>query len=276
MPASPARSARPPARARSCSLAAAVPAAGAPEEAGPGGGAPEAARAAAEDYERYVALTRTPLHAVPDAEAEASEVLKIDGLLSAEEVRAVLACTSEADPSAVFDRSSWSAHLADEAREPHWQVVFLQADHVLQRRLPLIARKLRDAALSADAAHWNATLGLGSQLGIRCAELHRQSRGGGLPDPEHRDHGSLITIDVMLSDIGSFEGGSFTTFDADGRRVHHNFPTGSALVFLSLKRHGVTPITAGERRVLVVEFWQGANVSAAGRDENQRWFGLEL
>jgi predicted 2-oxoglutarate/Fe(II)-dependent dioxygenase YbiX len=297
---SPGRSAylRLPARARCCPRAAAPLAAALPPRScaaglhldllarlrGAGAGPPEEdaeGAIARAEYERYVALTRTSLREVPDAEAQASEVFTVDALLTAEEVREVLDVAEEvrmADPSAVFDRSSWSTQRgeAGAAREPHWQVVFLQADHVLQTRLPHIARKLTDAVLAVDAARWNTTLGLGSQLGIRCAEVHSQRRGGGLPDPEHRDHGSLITLDVMLSDPESaFEGGQFTTFGADGRRVPHRFPTGSALVFQSLKRHGVTPVTAGERRVLVVEFWQGANVSTAGRDENQRWFGLE-
>ncbi|KAG8457606.1 hypothetical protein KFE25_002270 [Diacronema lutheri] len=232
---------------------------------------------AREDYARYLELSATPLHVVSDERAQASEVVALEGLLTEADVHHILELaerTATSDPTAVFDRSSWSgAH----ARDPHWRVTFLQANHVLQRKLPEIARKLTAAVRAVDAAQrWNATSGIKTaHLGIRCAEVHAQTRGGGLPDPEHRDHGSLVTVDVMLSDAGAFEGGHFSTFDAAGARVRHEFGRGTALVFLSLKRHGVTPVLSGRRQVLVLEFWQGAEVDVAGRDESQRWFGLE-
>lgn len=248
--------------------------------AGPDADGERSSEADRADYEAYLALTRTPLREVPDGEAQASHVIALEGLLSAEEAALVLGLAEQTalrDPGAVFDRSPWSwagAPPAAAARAaPHWQVVFLQAGHQLQARLPALAARLKRAAREVDEAQgWNATRGLSdAQLGIRCAEVHRQSAGGGLPDAQHRDHGSLITIDVMLSDSGSFEGGEFSTYDARGRRRGHVFERGTALVFLSLKRHGVTPVRSGVRRVLVLELWQGADVSVAGRDESQRW-----
>mmetsp|Transcript_17775 Transcript_17775/g.45973 ORF Transcript_17775/g.45973 Transcript_17775/m.45973 type:complete len:296 (-) Transcript_17775:214-1101(-) len=236
------------------------------------------------DYARYLQLCSTSLHEVDDEVAQASDVVRFDGLLSEDEVNQILKLadtTAATSPDVVFDRSSWSdllpaSGMPGEEPESHWQVVFLQANHVLQTQLPAITSKLRHAARVADARTWNATLGvLDEHLGIRCAEVHTQKIGGGLPDPEHRDYGSLITLDVMLSDANAFEGGQFTTTGEAGRRETHAFSRGSALAFLSLKRHGVRPVTAGERRVLVVEFWQGVDVSVAGRDEGQRWLGME-
>lgn len=238
------------------------------------------------DYERYLTLTRTPLREISDGDAQASHVIALKNLLTPDEVQLVLDLAEHAatsDPSVVFDRSSWSWPAAPDSTTeyvtppPHWQVVFLQANHLLQTHLPAVARKLAAAARSVDAGEqWNATCGMSdAQVGIRCAEVHTQTRGGGLPDPQHRDHGSLITVDVMLSDSAAFEGGEFATYGPTGEKVHHAFERGTGLVFLSLKRHGVEPVLSGVRKVLVLEFWQGANVAAAGRDESHRWFGLE-
>ena len=44
---------------------------------------------------------------------------------------------------------------------------------------------------------------------------------------------------------------------AAGRLVAHDWRVGDALVFPSHKYHCVAPITAGVRRVLVLEFWEG-------------------
>ena len=44
---------------------------------------------------------------------------------------------------------------------------------------------------------------------MRCAELHDVRAGGALRDPGHFDGGSVVTVDVMLSD--DFEGGEFLT-----------------------------------------------------------------
>jgi hypothetical protein len=119
---------------------------------------------------------------------------------------------------------------------------------------------------------------------------------GALIDPCHRDTGSLVTVDVMLSDPvnGDFTGGRFrtpqrtattaataataassattdtgttvscTTSSADtaaaGDAVlsydEHVFELGDVVVFVSHRRHGVSPVLTGQRCVLVMELWQ--------------------
>ena len=79
--------------------------------------------------------------------------------------------------------------------------------------------------------------------------------GGGLFDPQHVDAGSLVTVDVLLED--AFEGGAFRTPEANGRVASHDrvFKNkGDLVCFLSLKRHHVDRVVAGERRGLVLEF----------------------
>ena len=74
----------------------------------------------------------------------------------------------------------------------------------------------------------------------------------------HYDFGSVLTIDVMLSQPGAdFKGGAFQTPEADGSVRAHRFEYGDALVFVSHKPHFVAPVEAGERRVLIMELWEG-------------------
>ena len=56
---------------------------------------------------------------------------------------------------------------------------------------------------------------------------------------------------------GDFGGGAFCTTEADGSVTAHRFERGDALVFVSHKCHHVAPVTRGERRVLIVELWEG-------------------
>jgi hypothetical protein len=62
----------------------------------------------------------------------------------------------------------------------------------------------------------------------------------------------------MLSSPGvDFQGGEFCTTGGDGAAVAHSFGRGDCLVFQSHRRHHVTPVTAGRRNVLILEFWKG-------------------
>jgi hypothetical protein len=119
---------------------------------------------------------------------------------------------------------------------------------------------------------------------------------GALIDPCHRDTGSLVTVDVMLADPvnGDFTGGRFrtpqrsitttaasaaaataassitaatvsgamsaadTTVPSDDVLSYdeHTFELGDVVVFVSHRRHGVSPVLTGQRCVLVMELWQ--------------------
>lgn len=73
-------------------------------------------------------------------------------------------------------------------------------------------------------------------------------------------------MDVMIAN--TFQGGEFLTLETDGNMKRHseywNEP-GDALVFQSCKPHCVNPVTKGERKVLIVEFWQGVSRTCAHR-----------
>ena len=61
----------------------------------------------------------------------------------------------------------------------------------------------------------------------------------------------------MLSARGAFEGGTFTTPEADGSTTVHDFQRGDVICFVSHKYHHALPVTAGRREVLVIELWAG-------------------
>mmetsp|Transcript_30254 Transcript_30254/g.78453 ORF Transcript_30254/g.78453 Transcript_30254/m.78453 type:complete len:104 (-) Transcript_30254:1128-1439(-) len=73
------------------------------------------------------------------------------------------------------------------------------------------------------------------------------------------------TIDCMLSHADDFEGGDFQTLEVDGRLQSHPFMRGDVQIFRSHKYHSVSNITAGERRVLVIELWEGPERFCAHR-----------
>ena len=94
-----------------------------------------------------------------------------------------------------------------------------------------------------------------SEVNPRTVEIHEGLPGGGLPNREHFDGGSLITIDIMLGASEEFEGGQFRTLECDGTMKTIEFDQGDALVFMSHKMHCVEVIKRGRRKVLVMEFW---------------------
>ncbi|KAL1504860.1 hypothetical protein AB1Y20_008630 [Prymnesium parvum] len=136
-----------------------------------------------------------------------------------------------------------------------WKTVFI--NHRLSELLPDLHRKLFDAAHTIDSAHWGGVLLGRRSLNLRCAEYHTVLQRGGLPIERHYDYGSLVTIDLMLTDTSEFTGGQFQTLQADGEMKSYEFERGDALLFLSHKYHCVTPVRSGRRSVFVSEIWDG-------------------
>ena len=127
--------------------------------------------------------------------------------------------------------------------------------------------------------HWNVTAGA-RHANYRVAEYHTmrsalggRPTGGGLRTLKHVDQGSLVTIDILLSDPAEIEGGVLQTLEPDGELLSHAWEQGDALVFLSHKYHCVSELTGGTRQVMVCEFWEGTENWAPTRDESARWEG---
>ena len=204
----------------------------------------------------------TPTPGMELSQAQASRVVALPGLLSAADVARVHSCASSSPASAGKDLSK---------HDGRWETLYLHSDGHFQRECAdILAKILREArrAEAAEPSMRQVLTGVPAQdVGCRCIEYHEVRAGGGLPDPHHHDIGSLVTVDVMLSDPASeFEGGDFHTLESDGRMQPHEFARmGDALMFVSHKYHCVQPVRAGLRRVLVLEFWLGPERRCAHR-----------
>ena len=201
-----------------------------------------------------------PLHrrnATPTT-ASKTAVAAHRGLLSAAEVAEIRAfAATQTRPEQIQSRSHDDTRI----------VTYLSYERAFRRRLPEIYAKLRGVALAKHVAEGGDA---SQRFELRVAEHHVVTPGGGLFDPQHVDAGSLVTVDVMLD--AAFEGGAFRTLE-DGAAVSHADvfrDPGDVVVFLSLKRHHVDRVTAGARRVLVLEFWDGPERGCPHRCERPR------
>ena len=206
------------------------------------------------------AISTQPLHrrnATPTT-ASKTAVAAHRGLLSAAEVAEIRAfAATQTRPEQIQSRSHDDTRI----------VTYLSYERAFRRRLPEIYAKLRGVALAKHVAEGGDA---SQRFELRVAEHHVVTPGGGLFDPQHVDAGSLVTVDVMLD--ADFEGGAFRTLE-DGAAVSHADvfrDPGDVVVFLSLKRHHVDRVTAGARRVLVLEFWDGPERGCPHRCERPR------
>ena len=189
--------------------------------------------------------------------AQLSAVVRVPNLLNGDEIGQLEQLRSELP----IHRT-----IHEEPGDPVWETTYLNCERAIEVRLPSLRRKLVAAMRAVDATHWN--LFRRRAVAPRVIEFHRYTqRGAGadsdgaarrLLDAHHCDLGSLVTMDVMLSSASEFEGGIFQTMGVDGNyATHSDFERGDALFFLSHKAHSVSPIVRGERRVLIVEMWEG-------------------
>ena len=199
----------------------------------------EAARAEDDAVEEEVEL-------VPVEVARRSAVKRIPRFLSDAEIDELTATAAavEAEIGAV----------ARPTRGGGWNTVYLNAE--LGRRLPWLRERLFAAASAADEELWGGVLA-GKAVNLRCAEYHTVTPPGNLAFERHYDHGSLVTIDIMLSDATAFDGGAFATSEPGDYLLEHPFEKGDLLLFLSHKYHCVSPVESGVRNVFVAELWEG-------------------
>lgn len=205
--------------------------------------------------------------------ADRTNVVLKKQLLSPEEVTFV--CDLAARLKPVCGQSSRDARGVHHLAGGTWSTTYLHTGHAFQTHAPDIYKKLRQAAVEADKKEgWNLLpKDKNVPLGARCIEFHEVEPGGALSDPNHRDTGSLITVDIMLSNSendehgqGDFTGGELCIPNLKtGEMIPQNFNRGDAVLFVSHRRHMVKPVTSGQRRVLVMEIWQGEERRCAHR-----------
>lgn len=196
---------------------------------------------------------------VDPVQAQRTRAVRCAGFLSAAEILDVHAAARELRPTAAKKLGSIqpSGPFA-------WQTLFLQSAQGFDERLAWLTAKLKAlAAATSRSEGWGIIEEFEpSEVNLRVVEYHEYTAGGKLLDPEHCDHGSLVTIDVMLADHESFTGGELCVTEggdgSDGDMVPQRFEQGDALVFVSHKRHCVQAVQSGRRCVLVAEFWNGS------------------
>ena len=131
-------------------------------------------------------------------------------------------------------------------------VLYLHRDGLLQEQQPTLWGKLLRTMREQPGVWYDAY----ALLQVRCIELHTYSVGGGLLQPGHRDHGSELTISILLSDPAEMQGGEFCTFSEERDVVAHALGRGDAVMLHSCRAHNVAQVTRGVRQSLVIELWK--------------------
>ena len=202
-----------------------------------------------------LARSRVRSRIVSRAVAQTCAVKRVPSFLDAADIAAV---------RRLRDTHALTHGPAKEVRRG-WKTTYLNADGLIRTHAPELLERLRglihlvDSSIFANASdqrrHASVAEEMLAALEPRCVEYHACTTGGALQDPGHFDSGSVVTIDVMLGH--EFQGGAFLTREADGTMTEHRFALGDALIFPSYKYHTVSPVTAGLREVMVVEWWNG-------------------
>ena len=153
--------------------------------------------------------------------------------------------------------------------------MYLQTGNIFGAKLDWLKQKITRLVVKINQREsWGFNLTCRNTFNVRVAEYHNMRKGGSLPDIQHYDIGSIITVDIMLQE--ATQGGKFVTLESTAQRKSslkkvpglppalkgcllkpHDFAVGDILVFVSHKFHCVSEVQEGTRKVLVIEFWNG-------------------
>ncbi len=184
------------------------------------------------------------------ANAQTTEVVRLEKFLSLEEIEMIHSAAK------VKLASNNATSSALEKHTDSWKVLYLQSDDTFHQKLPALRQRILDVVRQVDKDNWCLFDNV-DHVNIRVVEYHQMDEYGELADPKHYDLNSLLTMDIMLSEDGSFEGGDLQTEEVDGTLKKHKFKQGDALIFVSHKYHCVDRVRSGRRNVMVLEFWYG-------------------
>ena len=212
-------------------------------------------------WRRFVDATAHKLEGGSGAGTELLAPIVRQGLLSAYEVREVLE-TADALERAT-DPQRLRCHGVKIWTGGAHSTLYMHHEGWLADRLPTLLHRLVQTMLDQHAAWFGS--GQVDELSLRCVELHEYSVGGSLSRRGHRDHGSSVSMSILLTE--SRLGGEFVTWDEMREPVLHTLRPGDAVVFPSEHVHNVAPVLEGLRRTMVLEIWQGdALTCGRGRD----------
>lgn len=200
------------------------------------------------------------------ANAQRTQVVRLEKFLSLEEIEMIHSTAKAKLESNAADSGALEAHTDS------WKVLYLQSDDLFRQKLPVLRQRILEAVRQVDEDNWCLFDNV-DHVNIRVVEYHQMDEYGELADPKHYDLNSLLTMDIMLSEDGSFEGGHLQTEEVDGTLKKHEFKQGDALIFVSHKYHCVDRVRSGRRNVMVLEFWYGPERQCSHRCER---FGSEI
>jgi hypothetical protein len=226
------------------------------------------------DWQREYMGEQLQSGAMAMADAQRTDVVRLEKFLSVEDIQLIHSVAKDtlASPSGIIESALTSPSEGVQVHTDSWKVLYLQHNNVFQRKLPLIRQRILQAIQTVDKCNWSLFDNV-EHVNIRVVEYHQMDEFGELSDPKHYDLNSLLTMDIMLSEEGAFEGGDLQTEEADGTLKKHEFKQGDALVFVSHKPHCVGRVRAGRRNVMVLEFWYGPERQCPHRCER---FGQEI
>lgn len=168
------------------------------------------------------------------AQAQRTRAVRVENVFSSKEIKKLLDghVRVRDDCGAVLKKHGEGAQ--------NWSTTFLHTDGIFAAAFPKLRKKILETAAAVDAAEgWGLLDAAPTTPALRCVELHTVGVGGALPEQKHYDHGSLVTVDIMLSSTKEFEGGTLSTLEPDGTLLAHVFERGEATVFVSHKYHCV-------------------------------------
>jgi hypothetical protein len=178
------------------------------------------------EFESMVAGSALAEQHLPlSAEAQKTNVVRIPGFLSAREVHEIHELYAELKPR-LGSAGRTTSNQAAAYRQGKWETAYLSTDGLFAKCMPELRARLIETAARVDADHWQLLPRAVAPVVPRCVEYHTVEAGGSLPFLTHYDAGSLVTIDVMLSDSRDFEGGEFRTLECDGTMRRYPFEKG--------------------------------------------------
>lgn len=201
-------------------------------------------------------------------QAQHTPVIRVPGFLSRKEISEICEVVDRlrAQDAVAFVSKDKTSDIQGD----NWGTTYLHTNGHFQQLFPALLQRIREAIFVIDEHHWQILQTRDrNALNFRCIEHHWYGPGADLDKASfHYDTGSLITVDMMLSKPGhDFQGGQFYTPAISEYRPAepHTFEKGDLMLFVSHKYHQVTPISNGERKVLVMELWDGPERTCAHR-----------
>lgn len=215
-------------------------------------------------------FTKQRIPLMPPVQAQLTKVVRLPCFLNEEDINFIQKESVRAHAECLVARVSKNENgKCVEGPGSVWETTFLHTDRFFTTQMSIIRSRILAAALTVDASNWQLLKDFdASSVNFRSVEYHTYRPGGKLCFEKHFDGGSLITVDIMLSEPGvDFTGGEFTTLEVYDQTSKPEFGLGDALVFVSHKYHNVLPILEGKRCVLVCELWDGPERYCAHRCE---------